>query len=415
MTSLPSFLVAVAASLLTTAAIVAWGVRRRNMQRWLGGHLAQSVRRRLSRRRRPRNAPIDVLLCIADHYEPSWDNASDEAADARVAAWVEDYPRLLGSFRDSDGRPPRHTFFYPIDQYEARHVDALADLCRQGYGEVEIHLHHDHDTAENLERTLLHYAQLFATRHGLLGRWPDGRIAYGFVHGNWALDNARPDGRWCGVNNELDVLRRTGCYADFTLPSAPDITQTRKINSIYYAVGDDCRCRSHDRGIDVGKGPAPQNGLMLIQGPLRLWFPKGRWMPRIENGCIQRGQSPTMERLEQWMRADVRVPTRPGWLFIKLHTHGAKESNRRVLLGEPMIEFHRSLARRAEQDPGFRYHYVTAREMYGLAKAAESGFSGPIRAAMDFIAGPSQEKDANLQILGTEYSSHALPPVLFDR
>ena len=81
--------------------------------------------------------------------------------------------------------------------------------------------------------------ELFAHRHGLLAcDRRTGRPAYGFIHGNWALDNSRPDGRWCGVNNELDVLRETGCYADFTFPSAPSPTQPRKINSIYYAVDD---------------------------------------------------------------------------------------------------------------------------------------------------------------------------------
>ena len=71
-----------------------------------------------------------------------------------------------------------------------------------------------------------------AERHGLLSRDRyTGEVGYGFIHGNWALDNSRPDGRMCGVDNELDVLRETGCYADFTLPSAPSPTQTRKINS----------------------------------------------------------------------------------------------------------------------------------------------------------------------------------------
>ncbi|MEJ7636728.1 MAG: hypothetical protein WKF75_01760 [Singulisphaera sp.] len=50
------------------------------------------------------------------------------------------------------------------------------------------------------------------------------------------------------VNNEIDVLRETGCYADFTLPSAPSPTQTRQINSIYYASDDPRRPKSHDRG-----------------------------------------------------------------------------------------------------------------------------------------------------------------------
>jgi hypothetical protein len=58
------------------------------------------------------------------------------------------------------------------------------------------------------------------------------RIAYGFVHGNWALCNSRPDGDWCGVNEELTVLAQTGCYADFTFPSAPSPTQPRMVNAV---------------------------------------------------------------------------------------------------------------------------------------------------------------------------------------
>ena len=40
-----------------------------------------------------------------------------------------------------------------------------------------------------------------------------------------------------------------------------------------------------------------------------------------------------------------------------------------AVLGEPMVRFHDALARRAAENPLFRYHYVTAREMYNLAQA----------------------------------------------
>ncbi len=43
-----------------------------------------------------------------------------------------------------------------------------------------------------------------------------GRPAWAFIHGNWALANGRPDGRWCGVDDELALLHELGCYADFT-------------------------------------------------------------------------------------------------------------------------------------------------------------------------------------------------------
>jgi hypothetical protein len=355
---------------------------KRPIARWLVPYLLQAHRRL----RRPRG-PIHVLICIADHFEPRMGNVPDEVARARVERWVRGYPESFGEYRDSDGRTPRHTFFYPIDEYEPEFVDALAGLCRAGYGEIELHLHHDNDTAENLRKTLLEARDCFQSRHGLLARdRRTGQPVFGFIHGNWALDNSRPDGRWCGVNNELEVLRETGCYADFTFPSAPSPTQPWKLNSIYYAIDDPERPRSYDRGIDVGIAPAPAEGLMLIQGPLVLDWGRRRWglFPRMENDCIQRTQPPHINRLALWLKAMVQIPGRPDWYFVKLHAHGAHETSHEVLLGEPMRRFHRDLADRASCDPNFHYHYVTAREMYNLVKAAEAGWSNTVVDALDY-------------------------------
>jgi hypothetical protein len=55
-----------------------------------------------------------------------------------------------------------------------------------------------------------------------------------------------------------------------------------------------------------------------------------------------------------------------------------------VLLGEPMVRFHEHLADRAARDPNFRYHYVTAREMANLVKAAEAGWTGTVDGARDY-------------------------------
>src|SRR5262249_44028857 len=213
-----------------------------------------------------------------------------------------------------------------------------------------------------------------------------GELMYGFIHGNFALDNSRPDGSWCGVNNELDVLRETGCYADFTMPSAPDATQTRKINSIYYAVDDPERPKSHDWGTDVGAGPAPANALLLVQGPLLLNWRRRKWglLPRVENACLQGSQPPDIARLPLWLKARVRVAGRPDWYFVKLHAPGAMGASHEPLLGAPAVCFHEALARYAAQNPMFHYHYVTAREMVNLVKAAEAGWKGTVAEARDY-------------------------------
>jgi hypothetical protein len=399
------FLSALAAAVLGLGLwVMARQVRRRNLDRWLVPYVLQTARRRARRR----GEPVHLLLCIGDHYEPGNGGVSAEVARARVARWRRDYPRLFHRFRDRDGRPPQHTFFYPLEQYDREHLDALTELCRAGYGEVEVHLHHDGACAEDLRRQLLDYKELLAQRHGLLARHRHtGEVRYAFIHGNWALDNSRPDGRCCGVNNELDVLRETGCYVDMTLPSAPSPTQTRTINSIYYATDDPARPKSHDRGVPVGRAPQPPNSLMLIQGPLLLDWGNRKWglAPRIENACIHETLPPTLPRAWLWLKARVQVPARPDWFFVKLHTHGAREPNAEVLLGDAAVRFHEALARQAEADPDFHYHYVTAREMYNLAKAAEAGWTGSVDAARDYLLvrnTPRAEWEEGLPTAGRE-------------
>src|SRR5262245_54547578 len=115
--------------------ILAWEVRRRHMDRWLVPYLCQVPRRRAPRR----GEPVHLLLCIADHFEPEFGNPPPEVARARVRRWLEEYPRLFGHFRDSDGRPPRYTFFFPEEEYKPEYLDMLTELCRAGYGEVEVH------------------------------------------------------------------------------------------------------------------------------------------------------------------------------------------------------------------------------------------------------------------------------------
>jgi hypothetical protein len=385
-------------------------VRRRGYDRWLIPYIRQRCRRRPLQPEQP----VHLLLCIADHYEPDWGKPSSAIAQARVDRWVREYPRVLGQFRDSDGRPPRHSFFYPLETYNPAHLDALAELCRGGFGEVEVHLHHDHDSPEALRRKLLDFKETLAQRHGLLCRHRDtGELAYGFIHGNWALDNSRPDGRWCGVNNELDILRETGCYADFTLPSAPSPTQTRKINSLYYAVDDPHRPRSHDWGTDVGVGPAPVNSLLMIQGPLIFDWTRRRYglVPKLENGCIQSNQPLRAARLDCWLRARVQVASRPDWFFVKLYTHGAKEANADVLLGESAVRFHEALAQRARDNRQFHYHYVTAREMANLVRAAEAGWMGSVAEARDFqlVANQAPASVRN-SVPGSDYGNALCQP-----
>lgn len=328
-----------------------------------------------------------VMLAVCDHFEP-FHRAGKGEALMRVATWKRGFTELTREFSDADGTPPRHTFFYPIEQYDSDVIGLLAELCHATGSEAEVHLHHENDTAENLRFTLMEGKERLAS-HGLLSRDSTGALRYGFIHGNWALDHSHPQGRHCGVSNELSVLCETGCYADFTLPSAPNRTQTRTINSLYYAKGTE-RPKSHDSGRRVRaareQSPAADDELLMVQGPLGLNWTRRKWglLPRIENSDLTGANPPTFDRLQLWLDCHISVENQADWLFIKLHTHGAKPENSRMLLGERMREFHRMLRSRMESDPTIRFHYVTARELVNIVHAAEDGHTGDPHAFRDY-------------------------------
>jgi len=331
------------------------------------------------------------MFCFVDHFEPRWGSADYDTERARVHRWCADYPALCAGHLDADGVPPRHTFFYPEEEYRPEHMTDLIGLCKKGFGEVEIHLHHDNDTSEGLRRKLRGFVDTLAKEFGALSVHPStGEPAWAFVHGNWALDNSRPDGRWCGVNDELRVLAEEGCYADFTLPSVPDATQTRTVNAIYYATDDPVRPKSHDRGIAVRVGGSASGDLMIVQGPLGLnwrWRKHGVF-PRIENADIRRSSPPRPDRTDLWVRTGIHVAGRPDWVFVKVHTHGTQEYDMDTLLGQPVADMFDDLERRYNDGERYVLHYVTAREMYNIIKAAESGASGNPGSYRDFVLPP---------------------------
>ena len=355
----------------------------KNTHIWIPNYIKQYLQRKNSYSRKH---PVHIMFCLVDHFEPKWKNPSYETEINRVNKLTLQLPKFVGRFKDADGRLPRYTLFYPQEEYRPQHLDKLAGLCKSGFCEVEVHLHHDNDTAEGLREKIEDFKQKLSS-HGLLSQNGEGKIRYGFIHGNWALDNSRRDGRMCGVNNELEILKETGCYADFTLPSAPSETQTKKINSIYYAKGNLERPKSHNTGIDSEVGKSPSGDLMIIQGPLALNWRRRKWgiFPRIENSEISDRNIPTEDRIDLWVKQHIHVKGKPNWLFIKVHTHGAQEKNSDVLLGKETERMFSYLESKYNDRKNYVLHYVTAREMFNIIKAAEAGLDGSPNEYRDYI------------------------------
>ena len=388
---------------VTAFVVLLWReVRNKHLVLWVPSYMASRARSLSGSRRPQRHEPQDIIFCVVDHFEPIAAGSTREQEQAVMRDWLRRYPALAARHRDSDGRPPQHTWFYPAENYNEEYLTDLAHLCRQGLGEIELHLHHGYDTAETLRVKIKQALSDFARHGALVTQERPPRQVYGFIHGNMALDNSCNDPALCGVDDEITVLKETGCFADFSLPTAPCVSQARKVNAVYYATDDPVRPKSHDTGVDVEVGRPPTGDLMIVQGPLAFNWHRRKWglLPRIENADIQGANPATPERIRTWVRQHIAVKGRSDWVFVKVSCHGAEDRNREALLGEPADRLFAFLEEEYRDRPGYRLHYVTARELYNIVKAAEAGERDDPGQYRDYCIAPYQTHDLRVATRG---------------
>lgn len=358
---------------------------KKNLLVWIGSYIWQKIK---GRPRVKHGEPVHIIFCKVDHFEPIQKGSTREEERERMNAWLNGYPKMADKHSDSTGRPPQHTWFYPGEAYNREYVDGLVNLCQRGYGEIEFHHHHAYETSNGLRNAISDSLNKFA-KHGTMVINSNDLLqhAYGFIHGNMALDNSRMDGKWCGVNDELTILKETGCYADFSSPTAPCASQTKKINSIYYAKDDPLKPKSHNTGIDVEVGRKPSGDLMIIQGPLALNWIRRKYgiLPTIDTGEIHENAPGTPDRVDRWIKQHIHVKGRPDWIFVKVSCHGAQNEDFDSLLGEAAEKIHSYLETQYKENENYCLHYVTARECYNIIKAAEAGEEGDPDQYKDYV------------------------------
>ncbi len=175
-----------------------------------------------------------------------------------------------------------------------------------------------------------------------------------------------------------------GCYADLTFPSAPDPCQPDKVNQIYWPTGDLSKRRSYAHGERARVGAHYDDRLLMITGPLAI-ARKGIGM-RLENGALTGDDPPTPARVATWIDQGIHVEGRPEWVFVKVHTHGAIEKTASSLLGDGGRAMHEAL--HAHTGDHAKVHYVTARELFNVARAAMDGKLGDPSQYFDYIVLP---------------------------
>lgn len=326
-----------------------------------------------------------LVFTVANHFEPAWSETGIVNLDEQRRRLDEYYKlaRKIGeSLIDADGTKFRHTNFYPGEQYDKQLLDTLAAMQAEGLGEVEIHLHHGvekPDTAENLRKSLIGFRDILADEHQCLSQFDGiGEPKYAFVHGNLALGNSA-GGKYCGVDSELQILAETGCYADMTLPTAPDETQIPVINQIYECGLPLDVKMPHRKGKSVEVfGKQPQLPL-IFTGPLTInWSRryKGLPFPRIDEGSLAKNQASDLSRLHRWKSANITVKGRSDWIFVKLYCHGFFDQDQSACIGEDARRLFSEIIENGEKTNNYSVHFASAREAVNMVFAAIDGKNG---------------------------------------
>jgi hypothetical protein len=357
--------------------LCAWAYRivTRKYYIWLPGYVSWWLHQE-----KPAGAPVHVLFFFVDHFEPG-ENA------AMMERWVNEYPKIAARHRDSGGRVWQHTWFYPGEQPVERNMTALGKLVAGGYGETELHLHHFNDTEQSARQRFQQAIAWFQT-FGFL-KSAGGATHFGFIHGNWSLDNSRGNA-YCGNNRELRMLRELGCFADYTFSSIFVESQPSSVNNIFEATDDDGP-KSYDRGVALRVGVQPAGDLAIFQGPLLLvpTLRPAKLFLEVENAEIHPAVPVTPRRVDAWMRANIHVEGRPEWRFVKIHTHGASaKEDADEILGAEMDQALTYLEKAYNDGAHYVLHYVTAREAFNVARAAVDGKQGDPRQYYDYLIPP---------------------------
>jgi len=322
--------------------------------------------------------PKHIIVLFVDHFELA-------GKEPRLSKWLDRYPVLASRHKDADGRFPQHTWFYALDLMREDELALMRSLVDGGFGELELHLHHHFDTAESFYTKLSDGLDIFK-KYGYMRPINNEKPGcFGFIHGNWSLDNSCGDAL-CGVNNEIELLQQAGCYADFTFPALYSKAQPPIINSIYYSV-DDGNPASYFKGRRAEVGIIPSyKEFMIFEGPLAInWYDwRYIWHPIIEHGEIGITASHgDTKRIDAWVRQNIHVKGRSDWIFVKVFCHGGQDYD--AVLGEATDRMFTYFESRYNDGNKYKLHYVTAREAFNIVRASESGLSGDPNQFRDFI------------------------------
>ena len=199
-------------------------------------------------------------------------------------------------------------------KYKPEYLDPLAKFTQDGIGDVDIHIHHNCEGEEKFLDKMCGFIEVYAKAWLAAAARRQNRVRlHSRQLGAGQLASRQT---WCGLNNEITLLRDLGCYADFTMPSGASPTQGRVVNQIYW-VNDDLTSRARMIAGQVRTGQPGQGDLLITGDGAAV---AQRFVPRLETGEIAWQDFPTPYRISRWLDL---APHQPGNFREAVHARRA--------------------------------------------------------------------------------------------
>ena len=138
--------------------------------------------------------------------------------------------------------------FYPMSE-QSNHISLIKEVVDRTQHEFQVHIHHElwaYGGDSNLSSGSDYFAYSHLFPNGYPSHLDQSRFEFylpllldsfkqytgkrpknwSFVHGLWALNAS--DSRVCNIHNEIEILMKNGCIADFTMPAGRS-----RVNSIH--------------------------------------------------------------------------------------------------------------------------------------------------------------------------------------
>ncbi len=318
--------------------------------------------------------PRDIVVALMFVCEPSVDSVS-------MRDILKAFASLATEHIDSDGRKFQLTLACPGRNPDSATLNILTEYCRRGLGEIGYLITWDYSSEASMRDELKKALRRFNS-HGWM-KTVGSEVRFAVVRERSSGERGEAD-----LRRQASVLSDLGCYADMSFPGARRSRPQSRVNTMFMVSSADSE--PYNESDELRAGRLGKGGLLVIEGPFLIDWTDWRFTirPYVEEGHLSQEAPPDPGRVDSWIRANVHVIGQPNWIFVKLMIDGLSDAASAQSLRHSLDQSLMYLEEVCNDDELYRLHYVTAREMYNVAMAAQALKSGNAGLFRDYLIEP---------------------------